>query len=271
VQKLPLLGRRIAPVQMGWCGYSGTTGVDTMDYILVDDIIAPPGERTFFVEQPLRLPESYVSFSPRKFPDIRSLPFDRNGYITFGCMNNPSKLNKYVLSWWAQILKSLPHSRIVMRYHLLGDPLVNERLARVLRNAGIPPERFEMKPGGHDFLSAYNDVDIALDSFPYNGTTTTCEALWMGVPVITIRGDRFVARVGASLLTHTGLSDLVAENPQQYIDKAVALAEDTDRLMRFREEARDILPQTAVYDPKRFVKHLERAYLDVFERWREAA
>lgn len=271
VQKLPLLGRRIAPVQMGWCGYSGTTGVDTMDYIVVDDILAPPGEPAFFTEEPLRLPECFVAFTPRKFPDIASLPFDRNGYITFGCMNNPSKLNKYVLSWWAQILKALPHSRIVMRYHLLGDPLVNERLARVLRTAGIPPERFDMKPGGHDFLRAYNDVDIALDSFPYNGTTTTCEALWMGVPVITIRGDRFVARVGASLLTNAGLSDLVAENPQQYIEKAVALAQDTDRLMRFREEARDVLPKTSVYHPKRFVTHLEGVYLDVFNRWRRAA
>lgn len=269
VQKLPLLGRRIAPVQMTWCGYSGTTGVDTIDYIVVDDIIAPPRERAFFVEEPLRLPNSYVCFNPRECPDIGPLPFERNGYITFGCMNNPSKINKYVLSWWAEILKSVKYSRMMMRYHLLGDPLVDERLARVLRNAGIPPERVDMKAGGRDFLSAYNDVDIALDSFPYNGTTTTCEALWMGVPVITLRGDRFVARVGASLLTHTGMGDLVAQNPKEYIEKAVALAFDTDRLTRFREEARDILPTTPVYDPRAFVKGLEEAYVRVFERWSE--
>lgn len=273
VQRLPLLGRRIAPVQMGWCGYSGTTGVDTMDHIVVDNIIAPPGERSFFTEQPLRLPNSYVSFSPRNFPDIRSLaPFDKNGYITFGCMNNPSKVNKYVLSWWAEILKAVPFSRMVMRYHLLGDPLVDERLARVFRNAGIPPERIDMRTGGHDFLSAYNEVDIALDSFPYNGTTTTCEALWMGVPVITLRGDRFVARVGASLLSNTGMADLIAEDPKQYIEKAIALAADTDRLMRFREEARDVLPATPVYDPKSFVRDLEAAYIGTFESWaREAS
>ncbi len=267
VQKLPLLGRRVAPVQMTWCGYSGTTGVDTIDHIIVDDIIAPPRERTFFVEEPLRLPNSYVCFNPRECPDIGPLPFERNGYITFGCMNNPSKVNKYVLGWWAEILRSVKYSRMVMRYHLLGDPLVDERLARVFRNAGIPPERIDMKAGGHNFLNAYNDVDIALDSFPYNGTTTTCEALWMGVPVVTLRGDRFVARVGASLLTNTGMSDLVAENPKEYIEKAVMLASDPDRLTRFREEAREILPATPVYDRKGFVKDLEKAYIGAFERW----
>jgi protein O-GlcNAc transferase len=267
VQKLPLLGRRVAPVQMSWCGYSGTTGIDTMDYIIVDDVIAPPGERTFFVEEPLRLPNSYVCFNPRECPDIGPLPFERNGYITFGCMNNPSKINKYVLSWWAEILKSLKYSRMVLRYHLLGDPLVDERLARVFRNAGIPTERFDMKTGGHNFLNAYNEVDIALDSFPYNGTTTTCEALWMGVPVVTLRGDRFVARVGASLLSNTGMGDLVAENPKEYIEKALALAADPDRLIRFREEAREILPATPVYDQRTFVKDLEHAYVRAFERW----
>lgn len=269
VQKLPLLGRRVAPVQMTWCGYSGTTGIDTVDYIVVDDILAPPRERTFFVEEPLRLPHSYVCFNPRECPDIGQLPFERNGYITFGCMNNPSKVNKYVLTWWAEILKSVKYSRMVMRYHLLGDPLVDERLARVFRNAGIPPERIEMKTGGRDFLSAYNEVDIALDSFPYNGTTTTCEALWMGVPVITLRGDRFVARVGASLLTNTGMTDLVADSPKEYIEKAVSLAADPDRLVRFREEARDILPETPVYNPGSFTKGLEDAYVRVFRRWCE--
>jgi protein O-GlcNAc transferase len=269
VQKLPLLGRRVAPVQMTWCGYSGTTGVDTIDHIVVDSIIAPPGERAFFVEEPLRLPNSYVCFNPRECPDIGPLPFERNGYITFGCMNNPSKVNKYVLGWWAEILRSVKYSRMVLRYHLLGDPLVDERLARVFRNAGIPPERIDMKAGGHNFLNAYNEVDIALDSFPYNGTTTTCEALWMGVPVVTLRGDRFVARVGASLLTNTGLADLVAENPKEYIEKAVALACDPDRLSRFREEAREILPTTPVYDQKTFVKHIEQAYIEAFERWCE--
>jgi protein O-GlcNAc transferase len=267
VQKLPLLGRRIAPVQMSWCGYSGTTGVDTMDYVVVDDIVAPSRERAFFVEEPLRMPRSYVCFNPGDCPDIGPLPFERNGYITFGCMNNPSKINKYVLGWWAEILKAVKYSRIVMRYHLLGDPLVNERLGRVLRNAGIPPERFDMKPGGQNLLAAYNEIDIALDSFPYNGTTTTCEALWMGAPVVTLRGDRFVARVGASLLTNTGMGELVAESPKEYIEKAVALAEDPDRLARFREEAREILPATPVYDSKAFVRDMENAYRTAFECW----
>jgi protein O-GlcNAc transferase len=268
ILRLALFGRRLAPIHVSWCGYSGTTGLDTMDYIIVDDIVAPPGEKTFFVEQPVRMPGSYVSFMPSDAPPVGPLPFERNGFITFGCMNNPGKVNKYVIDWWGQILKAVPNSRLLMRYHLLDDPLVKERLNKMFRSAGIA-DRVDMRSGGGAFLDSYNGVDIALDTFPYNGTTTTCEALWMGVPVVTLRGDRFVARVGASLLTNVGLGRMVGENPQQYIDRATALAKDPEQLASLRKEMRSNLADTPVYDQRTFTRHLEDLYTQMFREWCE--
>lgn len=263
-----LLARRLAPIQMTWCGYSGTTGLDTIDYIIVDNVIAPPGEKTFFSEKPLRLPTSYLSLEPFS-RDVAPLPFEKNGYVTFGSMNNPSKMNKHVVSWWADILKAVPDSKLLMRYVLFLDPLVRERVARMFRECGIAPERYEMLPGGADLLAAYNEVDIALDTFPYNGTTTTCESLWMGVPVITLRGDRFAARVGASLLTYAGLSDFIAESPSEYVSIAVSLANSTVGLASLRRNLRAHLANTPVYNAQLFTKGLEKAYIEVFQHWCE--
>jgi predicted O-linked N-acetylglucosamine transferase (SPINDLY family) len=183
-------------------------------------------------------------------------------------MNNPGKVNKYVVGWWAKILEAVPNSRLLMRYHLLNDPLVKERLNKMFRSAGIA-DRVDMRSGGGAFLDSYNSVDIALDTFPYNGTTTTCEALWMGVPVITIRGDRFVARVGASLLTNVGLEHLIGEDPQQYIDRAVSLAEQPERLADMRRNMRANLASTIVYDPRTFTQGLEDKYTEIFREWCE--
>lgn len=268
ILRLGLFGRRLAPVHVSWCGYSGTTGLDTMDYLVVDNVIAPPGEKTFFVERPIRMPGPYLCFTPADAPAVGPPPFERNGHITFGCMNNPGKVNKYVIGWWAQILRAVPNSRLLMRYHLLDDPLVKERLNKMFRALGIA-DRVDMRSGGGAFLDSYNSVDIALDTFPYNGTTTTCEALWMGVPVVTIRGDRFVARVGASLLTNVGLPNLVGEDPQQYIDCAVSLAQEPERLAQMRRNMRSSLVNTILYDPRTFTKQLEEKYTEMFREWCE--
>ena len=267
VSKLPLLGRRLAPVQILWLGYSGTSGIDTIDYVVVDSVIAPPRERHFFTEQPLRLSTAYLAFTEHTDKDQGELPFYRNGHITFGSMNNPSKVNKYVAGWWAQILRAVPNSKMVMRYALFADPLVRERIAKIFREAGIDSARIDMAEGGKDFTDVYKDVDIALDTFPYNGTTTTCEALWMGVPVIALRGDRFVSRVGASLLTHAGLANFVTETPEQYIAKAVELAGKPDELAELRIRLRSHLRTTPVYDGEGFNAALEQCYRDIFRAW----
>jgi len=269
VSRLPLLARRLAPIQMLWCGYSGTSGIDTIDYIIVDNVLAPQGEKTHFSETALRLPAAYVCFTPRDSLEPGPLPFERNGFITFGCMNNPSKINKYVVEWWAQILKAIPDSVLLMRYALFVDPLVRERIAKMFRECGIADSRYQMLEGKANFVSVYQDVDIALDTFPYNGTTTTCEALWMGVPVVALRGDRFVSRVGASLLTYTGLQDLITESPRQYIDLAVQLAKDPKHVAELRQQLRIHLPNTPVFDSKTFTKGLEMRYIEVFRKWYE--
>ncbi len=267
--RLTLVARRLAPVQVLWCGYSGTSGVDTMDYIIVDNILAPPGEQAYFTEQPLRLPHSFVSFKSPSIHDVAPPPFEKNGFITFGCMNNPSKINKYVVTWWAEILKAVPNSKLLMRYAFFVEPLVRERIARIFRECGIAPDRFEMREGEKDFITGYNGIDIALDTFPYNGTTTTCEAIWMGVPVITIRGDRFVSRVGASLLNCAGLKEYIAESPQDYIGITVRLASDLDQLAQMRHSLRSRLINAPLFDSKGFAKDLEDAYVKIFSHWCE--
>jgi len=264
---LALLASRLAPVQITWLGYSGTTGLDVMDYIIVDNVVAPPGEPAYFAETPIRLPHSYLCFqSPDSF-EIDELPFSRTGYITFGCMNNPAKINKYVVSWWAKILEKIPNSKMLLRYGTYVDPLVRERIAKMFRECNVSPERYQMLPGLRDFGKVYNDVDIALDTFPYNGTTTTCEALWMGVPVIAIRGDRFVSRVSASVLTNSGLDRFIAESAEEYIDLAVRFAKQPDHLTNLRQNMRANLSATPVYDAQTFTKGLENAYVQVFQHW----
>ena len=267
--RLTAVARRLAPVQVLWCGYSGTSGVDTMDYVIVDNILAPTGEKAYFTEEPLRMPHSFVAFhSPSEY-EIVSPPFERNGFVTFGCMNNPSKINKYVVTWWAQILKAVPNSKLLMRYAFFVEPLVRERIARIFRECGIDSDRYEMREGEQEFITGYNGIDIALDTFPYNGTTTTCEALWMGVPVVAIRGDRFVSRVGASLLSCAGMTELIAESPEGYIDIAVRLAGDLDKLAELRSSLRPHLLTTPLFDSHGFARDLEAAYVKIFSLWCE--
>jgi protein O-GlcNAc transferase len=264
-----LLGYRLAPLQMTWCGYSGTTGIDSVDYIIVDDVLAPLHEKTFFSERALRLPGGFLCYKPQTSPDIGAPPFATNGYVTFGCMNNPSKINKYVVSWWSELLKAVPDSKLLLAYALYRDPLVRERVVEMFKACGIPPERYQILGFVKEFWSVYRHVDIALDTFPYNGTTTTCEALWMGVPVITLRGDRFVARVGASLLTHTGLSQLIGETPEQYVQTAAQLAQDPECLTNLRQHLRSHLLATPTFEAKSFTKNLESAYKQAFQSWCE--
>ncbi len=266
--RLTMMHRRMAPVQAVWCGYSGTTGVDNVDFLIADRLIAPPGQKAFFSEEAVQLPTAFLCFSPNPhMPPVQPPPFEKNGYITFGCLNNPSKINQYVINWWAKILEQVPDSKLMLRYHIYSDPLVYERVAMMLRRAGIPDERFKIYSGGASITETYHRIDIALDPFPYNGTTTTCEALWMGVPVVALYGDRFVARVSASLLTFSGLGGLVAANPPDYIQRAVHLASQPEELRRIRMNMRSHLVTTPVFNYGLFIPGVENAYVEMFSRW----
>ena len=267
--RLPVFARKPAPIQASWCGYFDTTGLRAMDYLIVDRVVAPETEQPKWTERPLYLPDSYICYQPPKLPELAAVPAERNGFVTFGCFNNPSKINSQLVDMWRAILEVVPGSKLLLQHYVYSDGLARERLDRVFRQAGVPSNRYEYVLGGSNYqtLQCYNQVDITLDCLPYNGGTTTCESLWMGVPVVTLYGDRFVSRVGSSILTFSGLGGLVATTPAEYVERAAALAANREDLCRLRCELRGHLPQTPVFNPKIFVQGLEDAYRRAFNEW----
>jgi predicted O-linked N-acetylglucosamine transferase (SPINDLY family) len=267
--RLPVFARKPAPIQASWCGYFDTTGLRAMDYLIVDRVIAPENEQRKWTERPLYVPDSYICYQPPKLPDLAAVPAEQNGFVTFGCFNNPSKINHRLVEMWAAILEVVGGSKLILQHYVYSDPLARERLDRIFRQAGVPSNRYEYVLGGSNYqtLECYNRVDITLDCLPYNGGTTTCESLWMGVPVVTLYGDRFVSRVGSSILTFSGLGGLVATTPGEYVERAAALAGNRDDLCRLRGQLRSHLPKTPVFNPKLFVQGLEDAYRRAFNEW----
>jgi len=268
--RLPMFAERAAPVQATWIGYFNTTAVPTMDYLLADAQVVPPGGPQRFTEEVVRLPESYLCYGrPDYAPPVGPLPAYRNDGIIFGCFNNGVKLNHEVTSLWAQILHHCDGSRLFLKTSLGEDATWREGVLRQFAGHGIAPERLHIEgksPHG-ELFAAYNDVDIALDPFPYSGGTTTCEALSMGVPVITLPGDSFVSRVSASILTAVGLGELVCAGPDEYVETAVKLAHDRERLAGLRAGMRERMAASALGNPARFTQQLEQTYRTLWRRW----
>ncbi len=269
--RLPLFAWRPAPVQVTWLGYSGTTGVPQMDYILGDPWVTPLTEAAQYTEKIWQLPESYLCFDTRHAAlPVNPLPALSNGYLTFGSLNNIPKMNDAVVSLWARILHALPTARLYLKTKALGDASIQALTRQRFAAHGIAPERLTLEgfklPRSHH-LSAYHQIDIALDPFPYNGTTTTVEALWMGVPVLSMKGQRFISHVGESILTNAGLSDWIATDPDDYLHRAVKFASDPTALSRLREQLRDKLRHTPVFDAPRFALHFQQA---LEQMWRAA-
>jgi protein O-GlcNAc transferase len=193
----------------------------------------------------------------------------RNGLITFGSCNNVLKINTGVIALWSRLLSEVPRSRLVLRAAFLGVAAVREEIARQFAAVGAAPERLDLL-GGIDragLLATYNDIDIALDPFPYGGGTTTAEALWMGVPVVSLRGDRFSGRVGESILTSVGLPGLVAADAEGYIATAAALAANPSHLGDLRARLRGMVVGSSLCDAERFTRHLEAAYRSMWQSW----
>jgi protein O-GlcNAc transferase len=269
-QRLKVFAGKPAPIQCTWLGYYATSGLPEIDYIISDRIVLPPGEESFYVEKPWRMQDSYLCFTPPDIPvDVGPLPARRDGTITFGSCNNVLKVNKLVVALWSRLLHSFPSSRLLLRSALLGGIEIREELARQFTDQGIAAERLTLLPYGRraEMLATYNEIDIALDTFPYGGGTTTVEALWMGVPVISRRGDRFSGRVSESILTTIGLPELVADNADDYIAKAVALAQDLPRLADLRSGLRERVARSPLCDAPRFTRHLEQAYRSMWRGW----
>jgi protein O-GlcNAc transferase len=270
--RLAALARKPAPVQVSWLGYPNTTGLEAVDWRLTDALADPPGEtERFHVEKLLRLPRGFLCYRPpEEAPEVAELPLARSGRLTFGCFNHLPKLTDEMLALWARLLAALPGARLMLKsFGLSAAGARRDLLARLARQ-GIGAERVELRapqPTLAAHLACYGEVDIALDVFPYNGATTTCEALWMGVPVVSLAGATHVARVGASILTHAGLAELVAESPEQYVEIALALARDRERLAGLRAGLRERLRASALLDAAGFARQLEDAYRGMWRAW----
>ena len=261
---------RPAPVQVTYLGYPNTTGLRALDYRITDARADPPGESdALHVERLIRLPKTFLCYRPG--PDVvpvAPLPATRAGAVTFGCFNNFQKLSEPFFDAAARVLSAVPESRLLLKAKPLGLRTIADEVRSGFLRRGIDARRLELRGWEADalgHLAAYNEVDIALDSFPYNGTTTSCEAMWIGVPVVTLHGDRHAARVGASLLHALGLDDFIARDADNFVGMAARLAGDLPRLASLRAGMRERMRASPLMDESGFVRDLERAYLEVWQ------
>jgi protein O-GlcNAc transferase len=269
--RLRVFARKPAPVQVTWLGYPNTTGITAIDYRLVDAVTDPDGEADALATETLvRLPGGFLCYgTPDEAPAPVRGPSLLTGTVTFGSFNSPAKLSAATLDAWAQVLARLPQVRLLLKGKPFADAATRALYLDRLAERGVAPERVELVAWLPDqaHLALYDRIDIALDPFPYNGTTTTCEALWMGVPVVTLRGDRHAGRVGASLFTTVGLSDLIAGSVEDYLEIAVALAGDPARLTTLRGSLRPRVAASELCDAPGFARKVEAAYRIMWRRW----
>jgi predicted O-linked N-acetylglucosamine transferase (SPINDLY family) len=274
--RLPVFALKPAPVQVTWLGYPGSTGLSAIDYRLVDAVTDPVDEAECAASEKLfRLDGCFLCFGGSTEAPSPSLPPSvATGAVTFGSFNNPSKYSDATLNAWAELLRRMPAARLLLKGLPFTDPATQDRYRARLVERGIAPERITIlgwapERAGH--LAQYREVDVALDPFPYNGTTTTCEALWMGVPVVCLRGERHSGRVGASLLAAVGFEELVAKDVETYIDIAVRLAHDKQRLIDLSGSLRTKMAGSPLCDAHGFARKMERAYRSMWRRWCEDA
>ncbi|REL38643.1 FkbM family methyltransferase [Rhodohalobacter sp. SW132] len=260
-----------APIIIKWVGgLFNTTGLKSVDYLLTDHYETPKGEEEFYTEKLVRMPDDYICFMPPEYaPDVKELPAKKNRYITFGCFNNPSKVNNEILEQWADVMNRVPESRLFLKSKQYDTEALRERIIETMKTCGIERERliFEGASPHDELLDKYNEVDIALDPWPYSGGLTTCEALWMGVPVVTKPGPTFAGRHSTTHLINAGLPDLVVDTWEQYADKIVELTTDLDALTELRNSLREKVENSLLTDGKRFGAHLGKAMRAVWNQW----
>jgi protein O-GlcNAc transferase len=261
-----------APVTATWLGYPATTGLSTIDWRITDARADPPGQEQFHTEKLLRLPETFLCyrFYGSVEPGVTPPPALARGTITFGSFNNPLKVSPPALAAWARILAAVPGSRLVMKAQRFVDPAPRAAFIARFAAQGIAAERIELRapqPGLLDHLTSYGEIDIALDPFPYNGTTTTCEALFMGVPMVSLIGDHHAARVGFDLLSQVGIAEFAAPDVEHYVATVVALAGDVARLSRLRQELRPRMGVSSLCDAPRFARAFEAGLRRMWREW----
>ena len=268
--KLLVFAQKPAPIQVTWLGYPNTTGLSAIDYRLTDIIADPIGEADdFHSETLLRLPNGFQCYKGDQtvIADV-NLPQKSNGYITFGSFNNLSKVSPEIIKLWSKILQSVPNSQLILKGSLLNHDTT--RYIKLFNKEGISEDQIKLYgrlPNKGDHLKLYNAIDIGLDPFPFNGATTTCEALWMGVPVITLLGDRHVGRVGASILTNVGLTDFIAQDIDDYVELAIKMAGNIEYLEKTRQGLREQMESSPLCNGKSFACDIENAYQDMWNKY----
>jgi len=265
--RLLVFARQPAPVQVTWLGYPGTTGLDAMGYRLTDPHLDPPGAEGCYSEQSIRLPHCFWCYQPLHDDQaVTPLPAEEKGHITFGCLNSFSKINTPLLLTWCALLRAVEQSHLVLHAHE-GSP--RQRLRDLLESQGVDPQRlrFMGRVPLTQYFQEYQQIDIGLDPFPYPGGTTTCDALWMGVPVVSLPQQSAISRGGRSILTNIGLPELAAGSPEEYVRIAAALAGDRPRLAELRRTLRARMQQSPLMDARQFALDMEAAYRQMWNPW----
>jgi predicted O-linked N-acetylglucosamine transferase (SPINDLY family) len=255
--RLAVFMRRPAPLQVSWAGYMATTGLTEMDAIVVDPHLVPHDGQPHFAERLVRLPHSFVCYDPPSpLPDVSLPPWQRNGAPTFGCLNTLAKINDEVIALWSTILNRVPGSRLLLKYHELDCTTTRQNLAARFAQHRVAEHRLILEgssdQAGH--LATFNKIDLSLDPFPFTGSTTTLESLWMGVPVLTLPGETFSSRHSLSFLKTLKLDDFIAHSPEDYVDRAVNIKRET--LERLRNELRPHILASPLCDGRRFARDL---------------
>jgi len=268
--RLRMFARKPAPVQVSWLGYFATTGVAAMDYFLADPWTLPKSDEAHFTEKIWRLPETRLCFTP---PDvdvqIASLPALKNGYITFGCFSNLTKINDDVVALWGRVLATVPNSRLFVKAKQLREGAVRQDLVRRFAAQGVAAERLSLEglTPRAEYLAVHRRVDVTLDPFPFPGGTTSVESLWMGVPVLTLTGQRFLSRQGTGLLMNAGLREWIATDKDDYVARAAFHTTDLPRLARLRSGLRQQLLASPLFDAPGFARHFEAALRGMWTEW----
>ncbi|MCH7919859.1 MAG: hypothetical protein IIC50_17965, partial [Planctomycetes bacterium] len=265
--RLGVFALKPAPVQVDYGGLC-TSGMSQIGYRLTDRLLDPPEMQPTYVEKLVYLPEGYGCYRPSdQAPVVGPLPAGQRGHITFGVFNSRLKINPGMIALWVAILNQVPASRLLLKFPGGGDKPLVERLLTEFSQAGLDPQRVTVRPmlGLKAHFALYNEVDIALDTYPYNGFLTTLEGLWMGVPMVTLTGRRHTSHFGLSILTRVGLSFFVAHSEQAYVAKAVALAGGTESLALIRASCRPRMEASVLCDAPRYARHVEHAYRAIWE------
>jgi predicted O-linked N-acetylglucosamine transferase (SPINDLY family) len=270
LNRLPVFARKPAPVQAAWLGYVTTTGLEAMDYRLTDARADPPGaDESGYTETLVRLPWVTVFEPAADSPPVEALPVLAGDRFTFACLNHLSKVTPEFIALWAGLLQAAPESRLM--FGNAGDPGVQRRLVDAFAVHGVAAARLAFRPRMplREFLALHREIDLALDTSPYNGGATSCHSLWMGVPFVTLAGDRYMARMGATLLEQVGLGEFVARTPDEYVGLAVDVARDRGRLGALRATLRARVAASPIVDARGFVTGLEAAYRGMWRAWCE--